>query len=286
MQDLGDHLVIRSRRNPTHWWGNFLLLSAPPAPEAADDWIARFHATFPTARHVALGFDGTDGSVEDLAPFTALGYSAEAQTVMTATDVHAPAHVSRDAELRMLTTDDDWEQSVELRVRCRDAELDADGYRDYAMAAARTNRAMVAAGHGAWFGAYVDGRLACQMGLVRAGPGSPASRRSRRTRTSGVGVSPARWCTSPAVAGSNGSAQRRSSWWQTPTTSRSTSIEPSGSRLRSPSSRSSAGRWTRRAPDRSRSDARQPREADHLGTTALTVARDQPVTSSAETLIR
>ena len=171
VQDLGDHLVIRSPLNPTHWWGNFLLLSEPPAPDAADAWIARFHATFPTARHVALGFDGTDGSVEDLAPFTALGYFAEAQTVMTATDVHAPAHVSRDAELRMLTKDEDWEQSVELRVRCRDAELDADGYRDYAMAAARTNRWMVAAGHGAWFGAFLDGRLACQMGLVRAGPG-------------------------------------------------------------------------------------------------------------------
>ena len=30
--DRGDHLVVRSLGNPGFWWGNFLLLGAPPGP--------------------------------------------------------------------------------------------------------------------------------------------------------------------------------------------------------------------------------------------------------------
>jgi ribosomal protein S18 acetylase RimI-like enzyme len=169
--DLGDHLAIRSPHNPTHWWGNFLLLSHTPEEADVDGWLGRFHATFPDARHVALGFDGAFGSVEDLAPFSARGLEAEAQIVMTASDVHEPAHRAERAELRPLSTDGDWAQSVELRVRCRDEVLDLEGHRTFAAAKALTNRAIVENGDGAWFGAFVDGRLACQMGLLVAGPG-------------------------------------------------------------------------------------------------------------------
>ncbi len=171
VEDLGDHLVVRTARNPTHWWGNFLLLSHAPAEAEVDGWLDRFHGTFPLARHVALGFDGTSGSVEDLAPFAARGYSAEAQTVMTAVEVHEPEHRAPDAELRCFHTDADWAQSVDLRVRCRDEGHDAEGHRVFAAAKALANRAIVSNGGGAWFGAFVDGHLACQMGLVVAGPG-------------------------------------------------------------------------------------------------------------------
>ena len=65
VDDRGDHLVVRSPHNPTHWWGNFLLLAQVPAPEDSGLWLERFAAAFPGATHVALGFDGTHGSVVD-----------------------------------------------------------------------------------------------------------------------------------------------------------------------------------------------------------------------------
>ena len=40
--DRGDHLVVRSPDNPGFWWGNFLLLDAPPGRGTADAWLARF----------------------------------------------------------------------------------------------------------------------------------------------------------------------------------------------------------------------------------------------------
>jgi ribosomal protein S18 acetylase RimI-like enzyme len=170
VEDRKDHLVVRSPRNPTHWWGNFLLLDQVPSAQDVPRWLERFAATFPDARHVALGVDGTDGQVSDLAPWTALGLVAEAQAVMTATSVHPPRRAA-DAVCRALASDGDWAQSVELRVRCHDGPEEAAAFRAYASAQAQTRRKMVAAGHGRWFGAFADDRLVCHMGLFAGGPG-------------------------------------------------------------------------------------------------------------------
>lgn len=170
VEDRGDHLVVRSPHNPTHWWGNLLLLDRPPAPSDAIAWLERFAATFPDAGHVALGVDGTDGRVADLAPWAAAGLVVEAQAVMTATSVHLPRPRTA-AVCRRLASDDDWQQSVELRVRCADGPEEPAAFRAYATAQARTRREMVGAGLGTWYGAFAGDRLVCQMGLFAAGPG-------------------------------------------------------------------------------------------------------------------
>lgn len=171
IEDRGDHLVVRSPHNPDHWWGNFLLLGRVPAPESAELWVDRFAAEFPRVRHIALGFDGRDGRVEDLDAFDALGLRAEAQTVMTATQVHRPKSWNDEADYRPLQSDGDWQQSVDLRVLCMDLGLDPVSYRDFAAAKGRTNRQLVEEGRGKWFGAFLGRRLVCQMGLLAAGAG-------------------------------------------------------------------------------------------------------------------
>jgi ribosomal protein S18 acetylase RimI-like enzyme len=169
--DHGDHLVVRSPHNPDHWWGNFLLLDAVPSAEDSQRWLDRFAAEFPDADHVALGFDGTAGTVAELAWFTDRGYSAEASTVLIATAVHAPRHVGTGAVYRPLASDADWADSVELRMRCDAGEHPAAIHRSFVTATARTNRELAESGHGAWFGAFVDDQLVAQMGLLRTEPG-------------------------------------------------------------------------------------------------------------------
>jgi GNAT superfamily N-acetyltransferase len=110
--------------------------------------VDRFAETFPAAAHVALGFDGTEGTTADLGWFAAHGFAAEAQTVMTATEVREPRRINHDAVYRPLHSDDDWAQSVELRIRCHDQQLpSAADYRGYITAKAQTNRAL-ASGRG------------------------------------------------------------------------------------------------------------------------------------------
>jgi ribosomal protein S18 acetylase RimI-like enzyme len=171
IEDRGDHLVVTSAHAPTYWWGNFVLLADVPTHDECQRWLDRFAAAFPGAKHVALGFDGTTGALAGLLWFTARGFSAEALAVMTATAVSPPAHLNRDAVYRELLTDADWAASVDLRARCTDGERDAASSRDFDIARALTNRRIVDAGHGSWFGAFVDGQLVAQLGLLAAGEG-------------------------------------------------------------------------------------------------------------------
>jgi ribosomal protein S18 acetylase RimI-like enzyme len=171
VEDRGDHLVVRSPHNPTFWWGNFLLLAEVPGREETRHWLDVFAATFPEAEHVAIGVDGTTGQVGDLAGFAEAGLSVEAQTVMAATAVHPPPRPNTAATYRTLDSEDDWEQSVELRIATEDSGEPLEAYALFAARKTATNRALAEAGHGAWFGAFVDGQLVSQMGLYKASPG-------------------------------------------------------------------------------------------------------------------
>src|SRR6188472_78100 len=73
VEDHGSHLVVRTPDNPTYWWGNFLLLPAPPVDlEDARRWLDAFEREFPRAEHRTFGVDGRAGSADDLAPFAQL----------------------------------------------------------------------------------------------------------------------------------------------------------------------------------------------------------------------
>lgn len=167
VEDHGAHLVVRTPANPRFYWGNYLLLAEPPEAGSAEHWVAAFEVAFPEAAHRAFGVDGTEGSLEDLAPFAALGFETDASVVMTARHVHAPPRPNREATIRPLAGDEDWAQQVELSFAGEDEHVTLD------FSARRTDahRSVVEAGHGVWFGAFLGDRLVSSMGLVRAGEG-------------------------------------------------------------------------------------------------------------------
>jgi GNAT superfamily N-acetyltransferase len=171
VEDRDDHLVVRTPHNPSYYWGNFLLLAAPPrGSDEAAGCLEQFATAFPDARHVTIGVDGTDGRVEDLAALAGRGLTTEASTVMAATAVHPPPRPDRDADYRALESDDDWAQSVELAMTVEDLDSPAE-HRVFATRRASTNRSLTESGHGRWFGAFLAGRLVSQMGLLAAGQG-------------------------------------------------------------------------------------------------------------------
>jgi GNAT superfamily N-acetyltransferase len=165
--DHDDYLVIRSPDNPGFWWGNFLLLGAPPGPGTGGTWLARFAAEFPAARHVALGVDGTDQHPATPAEFLAAGLKPQRGTVLTCAAVGPPPRPNPVAEIRPLMSDWDWAQSLDLGARC----FGEDGAQEYLVRRAAARRRLTRAGHGAWFGAFLGGRLLAQLGICDAGGG-------------------------------------------------------------------------------------------------------------------
>jgi ribosomal protein S18 acetylase RimI-like enzyme len=172
LEDRGDHLVVTTPDNPNFYWGNFLLLPARPVADDAQRWLDLFSETFPDRRHVAIGIDGNAGTPDDVAGFTALGLKADMSSVMTALSVHPPPRPNTEPTYRALESDGEWAQHVELRMAIDEDEVDdVELHRAFVTAKAATSRALTEAGHGAWFGAFVDGRLLSTMGLVRADEG-------------------------------------------------------------------------------------------------------------------
>ena len=149
----------------------FLLLAYVPPPEGSQRWLDRFSAGISLRPARCSRVRWRKGSISELGWFVEHGFDAEASVVMSARNVHPPSSVNGKAVYRQLRSDEDWAQSVELRVRCDDRHLEQSAFRSYLTARAQTNRDIVEAGHGGWFGAFLDGHLVAQMGLFSAAQG-------------------------------------------------------------------------------------------------------------------
>lgn len=163
--DRGDHLVIRTEANPTYYWGNFILLEKAPSADQIPSWIERFEAEFPQAAHRTFGIVEVDA---DHSPWGRHGYDVESDVALAAERLNAPPTPSLDVEVRVLGSDDDWEQSAQL------AALDAgsQGHEErllFERRRAEAERRQSDTGSGRYFGAFVDGRLVSRLGIVVLG---------------------------------------------------------------------------------------------------------------------
>jgi GNAT superfamily N-acetyltransferase len=169
IDDRGDYLAVRSPQNPSYWWGNFLLLAAAPERGQTGVWLERFAAEFPEAKHVALGVDVTEISGVDVGELVAAGLRMDRSSVLTAQAVQEPPRPYRGATCRELAGDQDWRQAAELRAILNAGEPGGDP--EFLAARIAAERALTEAGHGFWFGAFVDGKLVAHLGLITDGSG-------------------------------------------------------------------------------------------------------------------
>ncbi len=161
--DRGTHVVVRTPTNPTFFWGNFLLLPSAPAAGEVEGWVAE-HRRELGASHVTLGIDRTD--LSDLDPLRTAGLRVDPVQNMVAGVVRPPPHPASDAVVRRLAGDD-WSQLVDLTLS---GEEDPHLTRDFVERRNDAYRVLVEAGHGHWWGAFLDGDLAAGLGIFRAGP--------------------------------------------------------------------------------------------------------------------
>jgi len=157
----------RSPANPAFYFGNFLLFPDAPAPREGPRWVARFAAAFaddPRIRHVCLRWDHPDGARGDADALAADGFAIEETIVLETTTPRPPPRVNRDVALRRIDSDADWAAVTALQIATMVAEHGA-GAADFARDQIARDRRFVAAGRGAWFGAFAGDELAADMGI-------------------------------------------------------------------------------------------------------------------------
>lgn len=162
IEDLGTHLVVRTPDNPTFRWGNFLILRRPPFPGGAREVMAAFDAEFDHPGYRAITFDQT-GPL-DVSEFVEAQMTATRDIALIASSVQPPARAHAGAELRVLSSPEDWEQRVALSLRI-DGGSEAEAA--FARGKVRQEQRLEELGLGHRWGAFVDGRLVATAGIYR-----------------------------------------------------------------------------------------------------------------------
>lgn len=166
--DRGSYLVVQTPENPAYYWGNFLLFSDPPRLGDFDRWtdlFAREVGGPPAIQHQAFGWDSPEGDQGTVGPFLEAGFRMDRSTVLTCGAPNPPLKRSGSIEIRPLESDAEWEQALDLQVLSREPEFEESAYRDFRDREMVRYRRMVAAGLGAWYGAFDGGDLLGDLGI-------------------------------------------------------------------------------------------------------------------------
>jgi ribosomal protein S18 acetylase RimI-like enzyme len=170
--------VVQSPKNPTFWWGNFLLFDDAPGPGDGERWQALFAQEFadrPEVTHRTLAWDRLDGQHGDAEQeLVARGYELESSAGLIATPQQLAEHpaANRDAEIRRLDPAGDerlWEGVIEVQMataREEGRELEDGYHRTFLERRQRELREIFLAGRGGWYIALLDGEIAGSLGVV------------------------------------------------------------------------------------------------------------------------
>jgi GNAT superfamily N-acetyltransferase len=176
--DRGDYLVVTTPDDPGYFYGNLLVLPAPPQIGEVAFWMRRFADELrePEIQHVTLAWDGIAGDIGARAELEAAGFTIEVAHTMTADpDQLAPpsVHALRDGDSVL--------PGIEIRPLLQDEVLAAadlafsigdrhdDAYRRFLDRRTAFQSRLVGAGNARFWGAFDGDALVGSLGLVSLG---------------------------------------------------------------------------------------------------------------------
>ena len=148
VEEHADHLVVRTPTDPTHDWGNFVMVTDPATVDDAARWEAVFTSSFPGAGHRAIGLP-TEPT--DVAAWEACGLEIEHEDVLVRDAPLERRPLAEGYVVRPLTSDEDWERSRPVRREAR--------------------RRVVDGGNAVFLGAFAGDELAADLGILDCGAG-------------------------------------------------------------------------------------------------------------------
>lgn len=162
--DRGDYFVIRTRSNPTFFWGNYLLFKTPPDRDCFARWMAFSADEFGTEMgHVTFGWDSAEPG--DIAVFADNGFESDAFVVLTLSQLPAGEAANDQIQIRKLGNDSEWKAATELQIETGAPTVSMEAYRAFKEPQMLGYRRMQEAGHGAWWGAFRGSELVGDLGL-------------------------------------------------------------------------------------------------------------------------
>lgn len=195
IEDRGDHLIVRTPSNPTFHWGNCLLVTDRDVVADAARWTVGFADAFPAADWIAIGLVAMP---DDASGWVAQRLELELDDVLVTSTLPRTGALADGYVARELTGDADWEQHVAREIR-DNVDYEPVAHERFLRARTASQRALTERGDAAFFGAFADGALLADLGIVRCGDvarfqavGTDAAHRRRGLASHLLGVA-ARW---------------------------------------------------------------------------------------------
>lgn len=167
IEDRGDHIVVRTPRNPQFHWGNCIFVTDPDSVDDADRWVSAFGAAIPEADWVAIGLARMP---VDADAWARRGLDLEPDDVLASSTPPRQTTPPAGYEFRAVA-DEDWEQLVARDMAENDAtnEYEPRTHELFVRARVGVQRDLSDRGVAAFFGAFHDERLVADLGIVRCG---------------------------------------------------------------------------------------------------------------------
>ena len=167
--DRGDYLRVETPSQPSFFFGTLLVFRRPPRRGDDERWRALLRAEFadtPAMRHETFAWEGGDPAPEALAGFVAAGFEYQRDELLACAAVAPPARPAGHVTVRALDGDTDWRAVSALETFEPPWGVSHAAYREFVVCRMAARRALVEAGMGHWFGAFLpDGRLVANLGL-------------------------------------------------------------------------------------------------------------------------
>ncbi|MEO6144646.1 MAG: GNAT family N-acetyltransferase [Dermatophilaceae bacterium] len=165
VEDRGDHLLVRTPGNPDFHWGHCLFVTDRGAVDDAGRWVKTFQSAFPEATWVAIGLARMP---DDQSAWADLGVDLELDDVLTTHTLPRQTPLPEGYTVRRFSGED-WGQSVDRAVAENDRtdEHDPEGFERFARRQVEARRLLSEREVGASFGAFADGILVSDLGIVR-----------------------------------------------------------------------------------------------------------------------
>lgn len=166
------YFLIQSPGEPSFYYGNYLIFKTDQIPSDFTAPIQQFETEFPDSglvKHRLFIFDGVEK--DPLVPESAkaLGFECDPTLGMTMTTGPSQFAINPDLEVREVNIEKEMGALIENGVANTSHGWTPEGLRKNLESRFPKYARIIGAGHGAWFGAYLQGRLITDFGLIHDG---------------------------------------------------------------------------------------------------------------------
>ena len=157
------YTVIRTPSNPGYFWGNLLYFEKAPTEGCFELWLECFREEFgEDCGHVTFAWnEDIKGSIE---PFIKVGFEWDETVVLKLAKPIFEFQMNETVDVRPITTDKEWQAVVDLQIHMSEQEKTPE-FIEFKEKAFASMRSIQEQGYGAWWGAFLDGKLVGDMGL-------------------------------------------------------------------------------------------------------------------------